>query len=302
MKLARFVLPFGRSRLVRSSACTALPGLFRHAAPLVPGTGVNAVLLALAAAAVLAASPAKGVNVLVNPGFESPPSGQVVPTGWTYFAPPTLGANVHDYWVAGPLDYGASAHSGTFFWKQWGALYAAPPINNVAGIAQTFSSAPGSIYTASGWFYSKSTDAGGLGADCLTWIEVAFLGASSNVLALYKSPNFSASVGLDAWFPYSLTDACDLSQPVSIGDPYFTTYAVTGSVSQLVAPLGTTAVRYRYAFLQGGREGGSAVLDDAVLNQISGPILPVITQQPQSLTVTNGNPASFTISETPSLQ
>jgi hypothetical protein len=141
-----------------------------------------------------------------------------------------------------------------------------------------------------------------LGADCLTWIEVAFLGASSNVLALYKSPNFSASVGLDAWFPYSLTDACDLSQPVSIGDPYFTTYAVTGSVSQLVAPLGTTAVRYRYAFLQVGREGGSAFLDDAVLNQISGPILPVITQQPQSLTVTNGNPASFTISETPSLQ
>jgi hypothetical protein len=266
---------------------------------------VSTALLALAAALLLPAKPVQAANLLVNPGFESPPSGQTVPTGWTYFAPPTLGANVHDYWVPGPLDYGASAHSGTFFWKQWGALYAAPPTNNVAGIAQSFSSAPGSIYTASGWFYSNSTDAGGLGADCFTWIEVAFLGASSNVLALYKSPNFSASVGLDAWFPYSVTDACDLSQPVSIGDPYFTTYAVTGSVSQLVAPLGTTTVRYRYCFLQAGKEGGSAYLDDAVLNQVSGAVPPLINDLfPQNMIFVNpsdglsfnvSSPSGFTI-------
>jgi hypothetical protein len=68
-----------------------------------------------------------------------------------------------------------------------------------------------------------------------------------------------------------------LTQPVSIGDPYFTTYAVTGTVSQLVAPIGTTAVRYRYALLAAGKEGGSADLDDAVLNQVSGPVPPVIS-------------------------
>ena len=237
---------------------------------------VHAAFLVLAAAVVLAASPAQAGNLLVNPGFETAPSGQVVASGWTYFAPPTLNPSVHDYWVAGP-DYGAPALFGTFFWKQWGALYAAPPTNNVAGIYQTFSSAPGATYQASGWFSTASLDGGGLGADCVTWIEVAFIGASSNVLALYKSDNFSASVGMDTWFPYSVTGACDLSQPVATGDPYFTTYAVTGTVSQLVAPLGTKAVRYRYAYLAIAKEGGSANFDDAVLNQSGGFIPPVIT-------------------------
>jgi hypothetical protein len=230
----------------------------------------------LAAGLVLAASPAQAVNLLVNPGFETAPYGQVVAADWTYFAPPTLGTNVHDYWV----DNAVSSHSGTFHWKEWGALYAAPPTNNVAGIYRTFSSAPGSTYQASGWFYTSSTANGGhdlLGPDCVTWIEVAFLGTSTNVLALYKSPDFSASVGSDAWFPYSVTNVCDLSQPVSTGDPYFTNYVVTGSVSQLVAPLGTTTVRYRYAYLQVGNEGGAAFLDDAVLNQVSGPVPPVIS-------------------------
>jgi hypothetical protein len=242
------------------------------------------------------ADPAQAVNLLVNSGFETPPgNAQVVATDWTYFAPPTLSASVKDYWVANQgSGNGMPPESGTYFWKQWGALYAAPPINNVAGLYQTFSSAPGAIYQASGWLSTSDSDT--LGADCVTWIEVAFLGAGSNALALYKSPDFSASVGTSTWFQYQVTNACDLTSPVSTGDPYFTTYAVTGSVSQLVAPLGTTAVRYRYAFLQVGREGGSAFLDDAVLNQFSGPNLPVITQQPQSLTVTNGNPASFTIS------
>ena len=46
----------------------------------------------------------------------------------------------------------------------------------------------------------KSTDGGGLGANCIVWLEVSFLGASSNALALYKSSDFTASVGFDAWF------------------------------------------------------------------------------------------------------
>ena len=248
-------------------------------------TSLNFSLLALVAGLVLAAGPAQAGNLLVNPGFETPPSGHAtygttVATGWTYFSPPEPPGYFGDYWV----DNAGGGHSGTFYWKQWGALNNAT--NNVAGIYQTFSSAPGASYQASGWFYTKSTDM--LGADCVTWIEVAFLGASSNVLALYKSDNFSASVGTDAWFPYAVTQACDLSSPVSIGDPYFTTYAVTGSVSQLVAPLGTTAIRYRYAYLQVGTEGGSAYFDDAVLNQVSGPVPPIISSLfPQNMIFVN---------------
>lgn len=221
----------------------------------------------------LTAVPAPAGNLLINPGFESPPNGQVVPAGWTYFATPTSDAGVADYWVVGPTDFGISAHSGTFFWKQWNAQYSTPPSNNVAGIYQTFSSAPADVYQANGWLCTSSQDAGGLGTGCVTWIQVEFLDADANLLALYKSPDFSASAGLNNWLQYQVTNACDLSSPVSTGDPYYTTYAVTGSVSQLVAPPGTTAVRYRYAYLAvATNQVGSAYLDDAVLDQISGTI------------------------------
>jgi|GEM_PF-463085 len=233
---------------------------------------LNFPLVAVAASMALAGSPAQAQNLLLNQGFESPPYGQVVPTNWTYFAPPTLGAGVKDYWVVNVNTVGCSdmpPHSGTYFWKEWGALYAAAPINNVAGISQTFNSAPGNIYQASGWFCTSTCDAEG--PDCTNWIQVEFLDANTNVLALFKSPNFSTSVGTENWFQYQVTSACDLTQPVSTGDPYFTAYAVTGSVSQLVAPLRTAAVRYRYCYLQSGSEGGSAFLDDAVLNLVSAP-------------------------------
>src|SRR5207249_10130346 len=183
---------------------------------------------------------------------------------WRYFLPPASSFSIppggtNHYWI----ENNVPAHSGTLFWKEWGAAYDAAPTNNVAGIYQDLSSTPGSTYQASGWFYTKASDV--LGADCHVWIEVSFLAASSNLLALYRSDNFSATVGTDAWFPYSVTTVCDLSSPVPSGDPYFTTYAVTGSVSQLIAPVGTTTVRYRFAYLQTGKEGGACYFDDAVL-------------------------------------
>src|ERR1035437_4177840 len=232
---------------------------------------VNSTLLALVAAVALAASTAQADSHLANPGFDQTvlPHPKM-PSGWTRFAPPTAQA------------YGNFANegnvtnqSGLLHFKEWGACYNGT--NNAAGIYQDLSSAPGSTYQASGWFYTDSHDAGGLGADCYVWIEVLFLGSNSNLLALYKSDNSTASVGLDNWFLYQVTHACDVSSPVSIGDPFFNTYAVTGSVSQLVAPLGTTKVRYRFVYVQVVNEGGSCFFDSAVLNQVSGPIPPVIS-------------------------
>ena len=255
---------------------------------------VNAALLALAAAVVLAAGPAQAQNLLVNPGFEAN-SGQVVPTGWTYFAPPTTTA--HDYWVVATNTVGCShmpPHSGTYYWKEWGALYNGA-VSNVAGIYQTFGSSPGAIYQANGWLATSSCDL--LASDCFTWLQVEFLDVNTNLLALYKSSNFSASAGTDTWLQYQVSNACDLTQPVATGDPYFTTYAVTGSVSQLVAPFGTTAIRYRYCFFQAGSEGGSAFFDDAVLNQLSGPVPPVISNLfPQDMIFVNpGDGLSFNV-------
>ena len=172
--------------------------------------------LLILAACLMLASQAKAVNLLLNPGFETAPSGHVVygkppATSWTYYTPPLKAGYFGDYWVQSvSTDHGLASHSGTFYWNQWGALYANPPTNNVAGIYQTFNSSPGSTYQASGWIASASGDAGGLGADNSAWIQVEFLDARTNVLALYKSDSFSASVGLDTWFLYSVTNACSI--------------------------------------------------------------------------------------------
>lgn len=227
---------------------------------------LNFALLTLVAGLVLAANPAQASNLLVNPGFEAN-SGHIIPVGWTRFAP-TNAQPAGNYWVEAP------AHSGAVGWKQWGAAYAAGQ-TNVAGLSQSFNSAPGSVYQASGWMYTKSNDT--LGTDCMTWLEVSFLGASSNLLALYKSDNFNAAAGTATWLQYQVTQVCDISAPLPPGDLNYPTYAVTGTVSQIVAPVGTTTVRYRYAYSQAGIQGGSANFDDALLNQISGPIPPVIS-------------------------
>jgi hypothetical protein len=217
----------------------------------------------------LAGTRAYASNLLVNPGFETAPSGHTVPAGWTYYSAPTPPGYFGDYWV----EQGARAHSGTFYWKQWDALNNSL-VTDVAGIYQTFSSAPGSTYQASGWFYAPANDL--MSADCRLWVEVSFLDAATNAIALFKTHDFDVSVGTDTWVNYSVTNVCDLSSPLPSGDPYFPTYAVTGSVSQLVAPVGTKSVRYRYAHSQSGIHGSSA-FDDAILNQVSGPIAPIIS-------------------------
>jgi hypothetical protein len=234
--------------------------------------------LSLTVALILAAGAAQAGNILLNTNF-SLNSGQRVATDWTYFDDPTVPNSTKDYWIGGYPTGGfyATALSGTQYWKEWGAGYFAAPVNNVAGIYQTFSSSPGSVYQASGWMYSSSSDGGGLGADCYVWIDVSFLDVSNNLLALYTSSDYSASVGLDGWIQFQVTNACDLSSPVATGDPYFTNYAVSGPVTQLVAPTGTTQVRYRFAYLQSGNEGGSCYFDDPALDQNAGLLAPVIS-------------------------
>jgi hypothetical protein len=227
---------------------------------------MNLALLAIAALLAVAQT-TQAANLLANPSFELG-SGHVTPTGWTRFAPPTAQA-YGNYYVEGLVP----AQAGSLYFKEWGASY--DGTNNAAGIYQDLSSSPGSTYQASGWFYTKGSDV--LGTDCYVWIEVLFLGSSSNLLALYKSDNFTASVGTGNWFQYQVNNACDISSPVSIGDPFFNTYAVTGAVSQLVAPAGTTTVRYRFVYVQFASEGGSCYFDSAVLTQLSGSVPPAIS-------------------------
>jgi hypothetical protein len=219
-------------------------------------------------------------NILVNNMF-SANSGVAVPTGWTYFDAPTVPASTQHYAIGGPPAAGflAAPLSGTQYWKEFGAGYFLPPTNNVAGIYQEFQCAPGSVYQASGWFYTSSDNAlGDPTFNSRVWIDVSFLDASSNLLALYTSADFSAAVGEDAWFQFQVTNACNLSAPVATGDPYFTNYAVTGAVTNMVAPSGTSTVRYRFAYLQYGSEGGTCYFDDPTLDQSAGVSLTVVLQ------------------------
>jgi hypothetical protein len=237
----------------------------------------NFIRIALAAALSLAASPAQAGNILVNPCFDAN-SGRFVPQGWTLFLPPEPGnTHTNDYWIEGNE---AVPICGTLYWKEWGCGYFQAPTNNVAGIYQEFSSTPGSVYQASGWFYTKTTDEiGNPTFQSYAWIDVSFLDANSNLLALYTSGDFSESVDPDStnWFQFQVTNACDLSSPVATGDPYFTNYAVSGTVTQLVAPTGTTKVRYRFAYLQANTEGGSCYFDEAALDQSAGLYPPAIS-------------------------
>jgi hypothetical protein len=218
-------------------------------------------------------------QILLNPSFEQN-SGQAVPTGWTYFKPPTVPNSTRDYWIGGPPTGGfpATPHSGSLYWKEWGAGYFQPPVNNVAGIQQTLGSSPGSVYQAKGFVYSSTGDSiGSPSFQSYAFLEVSFLDANSNKLALFTSAPFSQTTGLDQWVELDVTNACDLTSPLSTGDPYYTNYAVKSTVSQLVAPNGTTQIRYRFAYLQAGNEGGSCYFDDAALLQASGSIAPIVS-------------------------
>jgi len=248
---------------------------------------LSAVVMLLGLSLAFTVEQAMAANLLVNPAFDTGTSGHAIPSGWTRFAPPTAQAG-GNYWIEG----NAGPHSPPFYFKEWGACY--NTTNNVAGLYQDFSSAPGSVYSANGWFYTSGDT---IGPDCATWFQVEFLGASSNLLALYKSDNFTSGAGIGSWLQYSVNNACDVSSPVSLGDPFFTTYAVTGTVSQVTAPFGSATVRFRFCYLQNGNEGGLAYADDCVLSQVSGPIPPVISNLfPQNMIFVNPNDGlSFTV-------
>ena len=62
-----------------------------------------------------------------------------------------------------------------------------------------------------------------------------------------------------------------------MGDPYFITVCGDGNREPNRGAAGTTKVRYRVAYLQNLNQGGSGYLDAAVLDQVSGPQPPVVS-------------------------
>jgi hypothetical protein len=167
---------------------------------------------------------------------------------------------------------------------------------NWNGTYQEAACLPTSTFTASGWFRTKTSDkivgtyGGGEVPDSgnTCWLEVTFRDAGNNVLALYKSAIFDGSWAADEWFWMPITNQCDV-----------TTGLPVASVTTLAAPAGTVKARHQIILKQSQWGGGGALfVDDMVLDQVSGPAAPKISNlSPGAILLANAaNGLTFTAS------
>jgi len=190
-------------------------------------------------------------NLLNNPGFET---GNL--TNWTMF-------QANNY-----IQAGSPVRSGTFSYKVYGQFNTS---YNYTGIYQDNPSAPGATYSADGWVCTIGSDA--VHGQDQVWIEVSFRDASSNALALYRSPVVTgASIagfgGTNVWFDLQVTNQCSFTNAPAL---MLLPGAVIGAVTGPVAPPGTVWVRYQLVFAQGSdNANGSMYFDDLTLNQTGG--------------------------------
>ncbi len=197
---------------------------------------------------------ARAGNLLTNPGFElDPPGPSSVIVGWKAYT--ASSANVWSETSA------AIAHGGTNYLKVYQAFNGSINYN---GVYQDYLSGPGAIYAADGWAYTSSSDT--LAGQNAAWLEVSFRDANANILALYRSAAINTnaiatkSFPTNAWLDLPITNQYDPN-----------TYLITNVTSALIAPSGTSFVRYQVTF-QGDAAGsaGSVYFDDLNLSQTAG--------------------------------
>ena len=214
----------------------------------------TAVGLTFAVGWFLFAIEAGAANVLTNPGFETPGL-----AGWTTFGPNNYSENTSGI-----------AHGGVNYYKVYGSFNGA---ENYTGIYQDNPSAPGAIYSASGWSFTPGSDGRGIHGEDVIWLEVSFRDASYNALALYRSVivtsnNLASFGGTNAWFDLQVTNECSYTNASA---PILLPGTVTNSAVSLIAPAGTAYVRYQVVFAQGpDNANASMYFDDLTLNQTGG--------------------------------
>jgi beta-glucanase (GH16 family) len=193
-------------------------------------------------------------DLLTNPGFELDPPGQTnAIIGWHAYS--ASSGNVLSESSA------AIAHSGTNYLKVYQAFNGSLNYN---GVYQDNLSGAGAVYAADGWAYTSSSDT--LAGQNVAWIEITFRDVNANILALYRSARINTNaIGTrtfptNAWIDLAVTNQYD---------PNTTT--ITNYTSTLIAPSGTSFVRYQITF-QGDAAGsaGSVYFDDLNLTQTAG--------------------------------
>ena len=190
-------------------------------------------------------SPAQAANYLSNPGFEN---GFAL---WTGFNGHAL-HSTNDVYADGITHY--SAHGGT---NVEIAFSSGPGSFN--GFFQDVETdgihvvQPGSIFAADGWVRVEGVDQ--IGGSNLCWIEVTFRpSVGGPIMALYKSEIITTNFPTNTWIDLPITNQYD---NVNTGNQI-------GTVNYLVAPPGTTSVRYQITY-EGQNGGGSVSFDDLSL-------------------------------------
>jgi beta-glucanase (GH16 family) len=207
--------------------------------------GVDNLFLTL----LLSALPACASDILINPGFEADGASNAV-VGWTTYGPNVYGETSSTI-----------AHSGTNYLKVYQDFSGGV---NYSGVFLDTLSGPSAVYAADGWAYSATGDL--LAGQNQVWIEVTFRDASANVLALYRSAIITTNTIASGAFPESIW------RDLAVTNQYNpNTYVITNYTSALVAPAGTSYVRYQIVF-QGDAaySGGSVYFDDLNLTQTAG--------------------------------
>jgi hypothetical protein len=203
---------------------------------------------------VLFAAQVKAGDLLTNPGFELDaigPTGVIV--GWDTYSDSS--GNV----LSETSDF--TAHGGSNYFKVYQAFNGAV---NFSGIYQDNFSGPGAVYAADGWAYTSASDT--LAGQNAAWIEVSFRDVNANVIALFRSASITTNAIAAGAFPKSAWRDLPVTNQY---DP--NTFAITNHVTALVAPAGTSFVRYQITF-QGDAAGssGSVYFDDLTLAQTAG--------------------------------
>jgi hypothetical protein len=188
--------------------------------------------------------PAK-TNLLSNPGFESAHM-----TNWTSYG---AGFNTIQDDITNVV-----VRNGEYILKVFGQFNG---IENFSGAFQDVHAFPGEIMNASGWAFTASGDQ--IAGPNSAWVEVSFHDASSNLLAVYRSPYITSASPAGFW----------LNCPVT--NQYTTAYAFVGPVTNLVAPTNTSFARCQLVFDQPVNTNGSVYFDDLKLTSGGATAIPV---------------------------
>ncbi len=203
-------------------------------------------------------------------------------SSWTAFSPPG-GANEpgvfiesgnNTYWNGGngggdPVQ----THSGNYVAKVFGDYSGE---ENYNGFYQDRPASPGSRWTASGWALSHPQDL--MSGDAESWIEVSFRDSTDGVIGLYRSQILEGGAFTpNQWIDLQVTHQYDPS-----------TFALLGNSPEMIAPAGTTTVRYQIVYRQILWDPGSMYFDDLSLVQLS--------EIAEGLLKVSGDPSQVTLS------